>query len=338
MRSFSSFACIDWSGARGALLPGIAVAVAQGDDAPVLVAPPGGERAWSRMAVLGWLEARAQAGDAMLIGLDLSPSFPFIDARAYFPEWDASPASLTGLWALVEQLCAPEPHLGANAFLVHPQGQRHFRHSATHVGNLFGGGIGRLRAVERHQRATRQANSWSCFNLVGAGQVGKSSLTGMRLLHRLRQTGDPSAPLPLAGGAARLGSVLPSRSGVGAKPPTRAAPAAGERGIPRLPLWPHDPVPPSGPLLVEIYTSMAARAAGLPANRSKMRDGAALDAALRALGARPTGHDGAISDHASDALLTAAWLRATAHRPDFWSPAPLDAEIALTEGWTFGVI
>lgn len=293
MRSFSSFACIDWSGARGALLPGIAVAVAQGDDAPVLIAPPGGERAWSRMAVLGWLEARAQAGDAMLIGLDLSPSFPFIDTRAYFPEWDASPASLTGLWALVEQLCAPEPHLGANAFLVHPQGQRHFRHSATHVGDLFGGGIGRLRAVERHQRATRQANSWSCFNLVGAGQVGKSSLTGMRLLHRL----------------------------------------AG-----RLPLWPHDPVPPSGPLLVEIYTSMAARAAGLPANRSKMRDGAALDAALRALGARPTGHDGPISDHASDALLTAAWLRATAHRPDFWNPAPLDAEIALTEGWTFGVI
>lgn len=293
MRSYSSFACIDWSGARGALLPGIAVAVAQGDDAPVLVAPPGGERAWSRMAVLGWLEARLLAGDAMLIGLDLSPSFPFLDAGAYFPEWHESPAELTGLWALVERLCADEPHLGANDFLSHPQGQRHFRHSAGQVGDLFSGGIGRLREVERHQRATKQANSWSCFNLVGAGQVGKSSLTGMRLLHRL----------------------------------------AG-----RLPLWPYDPLPSHGPLLVEIYTSMAARAAGLPANRSKMRDGAALDAALTALGSRPAGHAGPLSDHASDALLTAAWLRATAHRADFWSPTPLTEQIARTEGWTFGVV
>ena len=105
-----------------------------------------------------------------------------------------------------------------------------------------------------------------------------------------------------------------------------------------LPLWPYDPLPSHGPLLVEIYTSMAARAAGLPKNRSKMRDGAALDAALTALGSRPTGHKGPLSDHASDALLTAAWLRATAHRADFWSPALLTEEIARTEGWTFGVL
>ena len=289
----TSFACVDWSGARGEHLPGIAIAIAQGDDAPVLVSPPAPAKAWSRAAVLGWLEAQIATRADMLIGLDLSPSFPFIDRGAYFPEWNDSPADLPGLWALVDQLCADEPHLGANAFLTHNQGQRHFRHSASHTGDLFGSGLGRLREVERHQRATKQANSWSCFNLVGAGQVGKSSLTGMRMLHRL----------------------------------------AG-----RLPLWPFDPLPSQGPLLVEIYTSMAARAAGLPKNRSKMRDGAALDAALTALGSRPTGHHGPLSDHASDALLTAAWLRATAHRADFWSPALLTEEIARTEGWTFGVV
>lgn len=289
----TSFACVDWSGARGEHLPGIAIAIAQGDDAPVLVSPPAPAKAWSRAAVLGWLEAQIATRADMLIGLDLSPSFPFIDRGAYFPEWNDSPADLPGLWALVEQLCADEPHLGANSFLTHDQGQRHFRHSAAHTGDLFGSGLGRLREVERHQRVTKQANSWSCFNLVGAGQVGKSSLTGMRMLHRL----------------------------------------AG-----RLPLWPYDPLPNQGPLLVEIYTSMAARAAGLPKNRSKMRDGAALDAALTALGSRPTGHKGPLSDHASDALLTAAWLRATAHRADFWSPALLTEEIARTEGWTFGVL
>ena len=89
--------------------------------------------------------------------------------------------------------------------------------------------------VEQYQRATKQAASVSNFNLVGAAQVGKASLAGMRLLHRL--------------------------SG-------------------RMPLWPLDPVPAKGPLLVEIYTSLAARAAGLPPGRSKIRDGAVLDAAL----------------------------------------------------------
>ncbi len=336
MPEFSTFACIDWSGARGEHLPGIAVAIAQGDDAPVLVAPPAPATSWSRAAALDWLEVQIAARLDMLIGLDLSPNFPFLDRGAYFPEWADSPADLPGLWALVERLCADEPHLGANSFLTHDEGQRHFRHSARHVGDLFGSGIGRLREVERHQRATKQANSWSCFNLVGAGQVGKSSLTGMRMLHRLRQAGgnEPNKPLPLAGGVG-VGLSGEHRS-IGTAPPP--APPASGRGDVRLPLWPFDPLPSHGPLLVEIYTSMAARAAGLPKNRSKMRDGAALDAALSALGSRPTGHIGPLSDHASDALLTAAWLRATAHRADFWSPALLTDQIARTEGWTFGVV
>src|SRR3546814_18575827 len=55
----------------------------------------------------------------------------------------------------------------------------------------------------------------------------------------------------------------------------------------RIPLWPLDPVPARGPVLVEIYTSLAARAAGLPPGRSKIRDGDAPDAALIAIGPRP---------------------------------------------------
>jgi hypothetical protein len=106
----------------------------------------------------------------------------------------------------------------------------------------------------------------------------------------------------------------------------------------RIPLWPLDPVPPSGPLLVEIYTSLAARAAGMTPGRSKIRDGKALDAALAALGSPSFGVAGPMSDHASDALLTAAWLRAIASDHAPWSPAPLSDTLAATEGWTFGII
>ena len=134
---------------------------------------------------------------------------------------------------------------------------------------------------------------YSCFNLVGAAQVGKSSLTGMRALHQLR-------------------------------------------GM--VPVWPFDPVPGEGPLIVEIYTSLAARAALLPKGRSKMRDGAALDSALAALGGDPHSPLPRYSDHATDAILTTAWLRKVADDARLWSPPGLSVQIAATEGWTFGVI
>ena len=46
-------------------------------------------------------------------------------------------------------------------------------------------GRGRFRVTE-HAQAAMGCKPYSNFNLVGAAQVGKSSLTGMRMLHRLR--------------------------------------------------------------------------------------------------------------------------------------------------------
>ena len=290
MRRFTHFAAIDWSGARGAKQSGIALAIASGAAAPALVRPG---HIWSRAEVLDWLENIAAVREDMLIGFDFSAAFAFADRGAYFPEWAASPGDIRTLWALVERLAHTDPHHEIGSFLAHPEARRHFRHGRGDTGDLFEAGAGRLRVVEQHQRATKQAASVSNFNLVGAAQVGKASLTGMRLLHRL-------------GG--------------------------------RIPLWPIDPVPTQGPLLVEIYTSLAARAAGVPAGRSKIRDGAALDTALAMLGSPATGLRGSVSDHASDALLTAAWLRANATDAARWTPAPLTDALAKTEGWTFGII
>jgi hypothetical protein len=290
MRRFTHFAALDWSGARGPRQRGIALAVASGTGAPELVRPG---HIWSRAEILTWLQDVAAARIEMLIGFDFSAAFAFADCGAYFPEWDASPDTLPALWTLVERLAAADPHYEIGGFLAHPEARRHFRHAQGDVGDLFAPGAGRLRVVEQHQRATNQAASVSNFNLIGAAQVGKASLAGMRLLHRLH---------------------------------------------PRLPLWPLDPIPATGPLLVEIYTGVAARAAGVAAGRSKIRDGAALDRALAAVGSPPIGMNGPLSDHASDALLTAAWLRAIAGDAAPWSPPALTDTLARTEGWTFGII
>jgi hypothetical protein len=103
-------------------------------------------------------------------------------------------------------------------------------------------------------------------------------------------------------------------------------------------VWPFDPLPLRGPVVVEIYTSVAARAAGIGKGRSKIRDGATLDKALAALDSAPHAPLDRYTDHATDAILTSAWLRQAAGQAAYWSPPGLTARIAETEGWTFGVV
>jgi hypothetical protein len=102
-------------------------------------------------------------------------------------------------------------------------------------------------------------------------------------------------------------------------------------------IWPFDPVPDNGPVIVEIYTSIAARAAGMRKGLSKIRDAASLDAALAAFGSEPHAPLPRYTDHATDAILTAAWLRHVCSDTALWNPEGLTPAIALTEGWTFGV-
>lgn len=283
---FTRFAAIDWSGEAVARPKGLALAVAEaGQDAPLLVRPDGG---WSRQGLADWIESHAD--EDMLIGLDLSPAFPFLDAGAYFPGWEETPADVRALWALVERITSGDPHLGSGSFVAHVEALRHFRQRGA-LGDLHPPGRGRLRECEHGQRAMG-LSPYSCFNLVGAAQVGKSSLTGMRVLHRI--------------------------SG-------------------KVPVWPFDPVPERGAVVVEIYTALAAREAGVRRGTSKLRDGEALDAALAVLGSSSHAPLPRYDDHATDAILTAAWLRRAAHRPALWQPASLTETIAQTEGWTFGV-
>jgi hypothetical protein len=105
----------------------------------------------------------------------------------------------------------------------------------------------------------------------------------------------------------------------------------------RVAVWPFDPPPERGMLIVEIYTAIAARAAGLRKGLSKVRTAETLDAALAALGSRPHLPLRHYDDHSTDAILASAWLRTNVARHELWSPAGLTGHIAETEGWTFGV-
>lgn len=278
---FTRFAAIDWSGAKGARHPGIAVALCEaGSAAPQLVPPP--DRAWSRQEVLNWV--LAQADTPVLIGFDFSFSAPFMARGAHLPG-ETQGDDAQSLWAHVDAQ-SHDADLGAAGFIDARRG--------TH---FYLGAADGAKADFLHWRACEVAHDGSTkpstvFDAIGAAQVSKASFAGMRLLHRLNG---------------------------------------------RVPVWPFDPRPARGAYVVEIYTAIAARAAGARKGRSKIRDAATLDSALAALGSQAHAPLTRYTDHATDALLTAAWLRRAADDPVLWQPNAMTPQIARSEGWTFGI-
>jgi len=102
-------------------------------------------------------------------------------------------------------------------------------------------------------------------------------------------------------------------------------------------IWPMDPLPQRGSAVVEIYTRIYLLRAGL--NGSKLRTRADLNRALKGLGSPPARLRFEPNDHQTDALVTAAGMRAFAREePRAFHPAGLTPVIARTEGWTFGVV
>ena len=156
----------------------------------------------------------------------------------------------------------------------------------------------RFRTCDAALNAAGGRKTASAFDAIGAAQVAKASFAGMRLLHRL----------------------------------------AGQVAI-----WPFDfaqdgridELPATGSAVVEIYTRIYIRNAGLPGK--KIRSAAELDIALAALGSPPALLDHVPSDHQTDALVTAAGMRAHLTHPLAFAPPALTPQVARTEGWTFGV-
>jgi len=105
----------------------------------------------------------------------------------------------------------------------------------------------------------------------------------------------------------------------------------------RVAVWPMDPLPQHGSAVVEIYTRIYLRRAGMTG--VKLRSRADLNRALKGLGGPPARLRFEPNDHQTDALVTAAGMRALAMtEPRAFNPEGLTPEIARTEGWTFGVL
>jgi hypothetical protein len=105
----------------------------------------------------------------------------------------------------------------------------------------------------------------------------------------------------------------------------------------KVAIFPIDPLPGEGSAVVEIYTRIYIRRAGMAG--TKLRSRRQLNDALAGLGSRPVLLRFEPNDHQTDALVTAAGMRDLASRePHAFAPDGLTPHIARTEGWTFGIL
>lgn len=307
MTAFDVFIAIDWSGARKAR--GIAVARCRADDAwPEIVAPPDGMRFWSRAAVLSFLRGLAEGTSVRsLVGIDCAFSLP-VD-----PSTDMIWAGLAdgpALWRRVDAVASgPGDDFYGGRFASDPR----FVSAFWSQGRMVDGRRPARRLTERACAQQRQGRPESPLKLIGAKQVGKGGLAGMRVLHHLR----------LESGAAV--SIWPFDDK-----------DDGDRERARM-------------VVAEIYPRLMLQWAGH--GRTKVRHEADLASCLATLGcdrhgqARPagcgmTGAASGLSDHETDALIAAAGLRHLSQRGHPFRIAQAEvgvARVVRREGWIFGV-
>ena len=191
---FARFVAVDWSGARGPGYGGIAVArCGAGGGQPELVAPPDG-RHWRRTDVLAWMLA-AMDGPPTLFGFDFAFALPFCDRGSYLPPGVFAAATPRALWQWVDATCAGDPDFFAGRLIDMPALAGLF----WSAGKRPAGFAERLRLSDRTCRDAGLGRPQSVYKLIGAAQVGKGSLAGMRFLHALCQAaGDRIAVWPFA--------------------------------------------------------------------------------------------------------------------------------------------
>lgn len=175
--AFATYVAIDWSGARGCRHPGIAVAMAEAAGGAPRLLPPPDPRGWARAAMPALL---AGIGGPLMVGFDFSFAPPFVKRGAYLPGLETATHG-PGFWAFLDAQC-PDEDLGAASF-TQGVARPHFWLGASDGPKRD---FLHFRACEEAFNAAGGGKASTLFDCVGAAQVAKASLSGMRLLHRLR--------------------------------------------------------------------------------------------------------------------------------------------------------
>jgi hypothetical protein len=176
---FDAWIGIDWSGAKGRY-SGIAVAECTGESGPRLIAPEGSR--WTRSTVADYLGRRIARGERLLAGFDFAFGFPWIEGEGYLAQRVPHITNAFALWELIEQASADAPDFHAGPLVTHPA----FAPSYWVSGKQKPAWRNDKRRTETECGKATSTYPETVFKLIGAKQVGKAALAGIRTLRAIR--------------------------------------------------------------------------------------------------------------------------------------------------------
>lgn len=178
--AFERYIGIDWSGAEGAHLRGLQMALCEQGTSPPRLITPALSGDWNRKELIGRVIEEA-VNTRILVGVDFGFAYPYLDIGAYFPEHPESPKSALALWQAIEKICSKEPDFYAGPFYKSPDALfREYLHYPGHKGTRFNC---RLRRTEQKAASINRRSPSCMFKCLGRGQVGVGSVAGMRALY-----------------------------------------------------------------------------------------------------------------------------------------------------------
>jgi hypothetical protein len=295
MMLFDEIYAVDWSGAKQVFTPSIAVAKFDQKSKTLSLQTPSSHSLWSRELVYDFITEKAQSPQKIFIGIDCNFSY---SQEVLIPQFGAK-ATAFHLWSDIDKICASEKNFYAQAYWTDPQTQ-----------NLFWVSGQKPKDLKLHQRCTERecarqnlGHPESPFKLIGAKQVGKGGLSGMRLFHALRKN-------------------LKDK-------------------IAFWPFEEADKLERASVVMAEIYPRLFIQKAKESLdlkNNSKVTDARTLNHILQFFSVRKIKLPVAFTDHMSDSLIAAAGLQDLFRERDFKSLRPnVSKKIQSQEGWIIGV-
>lgn len=176
MHNFQNFIGIDWSGAKTPVnTKSIAVAICdKGVNAPTLHSD-----IRSRTAVYDYIKSLALSDRRSLIGIDCNFGFSEKIGQTIFGDQ----YTYLDLWTAVEECNHHNANFFAGGFWEHIDYQKHFWTSGKMPLNF----TMPKRLTEQASIENEFGRPESPFKLIGAKQVGKGGLAGMRMVYQLKQ-------------------------------------------------------------------------------------------------------------------------------------------------------
>lgn len=289
MDNFDRFVGIDWTGAK---TPVVSKSIAVAECIHGLAAPCLVRQDWSRQKLCDFIEQCLSEGHRTLIGMDCNFGY----AQDILKKQLGPKATAHDLWRTVDTLNQDEANFFAGRFWTHEDYKSDFWTEGKKPK-----GFHLSRRITETQ-CGEKGYGWpeSPFKMIGAKQVGKGGLAGMRLAHYLKSYYRD-----------------------------------------KVCIWPFDDPTiwnKATIVITEIYPRQFIMRAGL--GLKKLRNATDLNKALEAMKSAPMDH-AVVSDHDTDALVTAAGMRHLCGQKETLPKAlsqPIEDRAVLTcEGWIFGV-